>query len=173
MLSSLGGVRTITRMTDTEASKCYLSQILNIDKEINSKMNTANSMRRSLTNIGATRWKDIEVQESHTYTAEDKMAEYIDMESEVDKRIDELIKLKRKVMAEIENVDDRLHRIVLTERYINNQKWGRIAELYEYESERQVHNLHGSALQEFYECNKDEVEEYSKEVEENAKQKVK
>ena len=152
-------------MTDTEASKCYLSQILNIDKEINSKMNTAASMRRSLTTIGATQWKEIEVQESHDYTAEDKIAEYVDMEKEVDGRIEDLIKLKRKVMTEIENVEDRLHRIVLTERYINNEKWWRIAELYEYESERQVHNLHGSALQEFYECNEKEVKKYIKELE--------
>ena len=153
-------------MRSIDEVKEYLNRILNIDKEINSKLNTASSMRRSLTSVGATRWKDIEVQESSTYTAEDKMAEYIDMEEEVDKRVSELIKLKRKVMSEIENVGDRLHRIVLTERYINNQKWGRIAETYEYESERQVHNLHGSALQDFYERNVEEVKKYAKEVEE-------
>lgn len=154
-------------MISIDDVKEYLNRILNIDKEINSKLNTVHSMRRSLTTINATRWKDIEVQESNTYTAEDKMAEYMDMEREVDERVDELIKVKRKVMSEIENVNDRLHRIVLTERYINNQKWGRIAEMYEYESERQVHNLHGSALQEFYECNTEEVKKYAKEVEES------
>ena len=143
--------------------KDYLGQLLNIDKEINSKLNTANSMRQSMLSVSATRWKEIQVQESHTYTSEDKMAEYMDMEAEVDGRIDELVKLKRKVLNEIENVDDRLHRIVLTERYINSQKWGRIAEMYEYETERQVHNLHGSALQEFYECNPEVIKKFKDE----------
>lgn len=150
-------------MRDMQDVKDYLGQLLNIDKEINSKLNTANSMRQSMLSVSATRWKEIQVQESHTYTSEDKMAEYMDMEAEVDGRIDELVKLKRKVLNEIENVDDRLHRIVLTERYINSQKWGRIAEMYEYETERQVHNLHGSALQEFYECNPKVIKKFKDE----------
>lgn len=148
----------------TDAVKNYLRRVMNIDKEINSKMNTAGSMRSSLTSIGATRWKENDVQESRTKTAEDKMAEYLDMESEVDKRIDDLIKLKRKIMNEIERVDDRLHRIVLTERYINNSSWCAVAELLQYKSERQAHNLHGSALQDFYESNKKEIKEYMEQI---------
>ena len=146
-------------MADMQDVKKYLEQLLDIDLDIQSKVTTAQRMRESLTTISATRYKVDNVQESNTHTTEDKMAEYMDMEKEADKMVDDLLDLKMNVIKEINKIDDRLHVIILTERYVNNKGWKEVAAIFGKE-ERQIHRNHGSALQEFYEHNKKEVDKY-------------
>ena len=60
--------------------------------------------------------------------------------------IESSIDLKAEIKAKIDRVEDQRYRYILTERYILCRKWEDIAAFLNY-SVRQVHRLHGRALQ--------------------------
>ena len=70
---------------------------------------------------------------------------YADFAAQVDAQIDKLIDIKQEIAAVIAEVPDTTLRTLLTKRYLNFEKWEKIAVDLNY-SWRQVMRLHGQAL---------------------------
>src|SRR5690625_7581780 len=75
---------------------------------------------------------------------------FIEVAEEINDKIDNLVDLKLSVSNEIDRLDKSEHRILLRLRYINLQSFESIAVSMGYDI-RQVHRLHGNALQAFSE----------------------
>ena len=76
-----------------------------------------------------------------------KFDRLVELESLVNEKIDEQIKIKTEILEAISQIRDRRQRIVLTEYYLNMKTWEQVAVEINY-SWRQVMNIHGRALQE-------------------------
>ena len=74
-----------------------------------------------------------------------RVARYADFAAQVDAQIDKLIDIKQEIAAVITEVPDTTLRTLLTKRYLNFEKWEKIAVDLNY-SWRQVMRLHGQAL---------------------------
>ena len=110
-------------------------------------------MRKRLTSVKATQYRDIDVQGGIRKTSEDRIIEYIEYSEQINELIDKLIKLKMTAVERIENIDDGLYRTLLTERYVNNKSWEDVAGLIGY-SERRTMEHHNDALREYEKVNK-------------------
>lgn len=66
----------------------------------------------------------------------------IDLEREIDRRIDEYVDLTREIETAIDRIDDDRYRDILRFRYINGWSWERIAREMHYDR-RQITRLHG------------------------------
>lgn len=82
-------------------------------------------------------------------TAPDKaMIDKLNRLSELEKKLEELVELQLQMTEDIDLIPDRLDRVVLRYRYINNFTWERIAERMNY-SERHLKRLHIQAVKNF------------------------
>ena len=144
-------MRTINTVDDT---KEYLNKVRYIDNEIDAKEEVKERMRKRLTNIKATQYREIDVQGGERKSNEDRMIEYIECSEDINELIDKLINLKMTVVDQIEKVDDSLYRTVLIERYINNKSWEDVAKAINY-GERRTLQYHNDALRAFAKVNKE------------------
>lgn len=80
-------------------------------------------------------------------SVEEYVAKIIDLEREIDRRIDEYVGLTREIEAAIDRIDDDRYRDILRFRYVNGWGWERIAREMHYEL-RWIYRLHGRALRE-------------------------
>ena len=78
-------------------------------------------------------------------SVEEYVAKIIDLEREIDRRIDEYVDLTREIEAAIDRIPDGRYRDVLRFRYVNGWTWEKIADEMGYD-ERWVRRLHGWAL---------------------------
>ena len=78
-------------------------------------------------------------------SVEEYVVKIIDLEREIDRRIDEYVDLTREIETAIDKVGDDRYRDILRYRYINDWSWERIAQEMHYD-ERWVRRLHGWAL---------------------------
>ena len=78
-------------------------------------------------------------------SVEEYVAKIVDLEREIDRRIDEYVDLTREIEAAIDKVGDDRCRNILRYRYINGWSWEKIAREMHYD-ERWVRRLHGRAL---------------------------
>ena len=67
------------------------------------------------------------VQTSQTNSTEAKFVRYIAISEEVDRRIDELFKIRVETLRIIKRVDNALYRRILALRYVYFKPWGYIA----------------------------------------------
>lgn len=147
-------------MTDAQKVKLYLSRVRNIDKEIGAMQSALDEHNSRLTVIKASKMKEVNVQEGRGKgTVESSIVKYMNMGEEINHKIDCMIDLKKKVMDEIDRMDDRVNKTILIRRYIVSESWEEIAKVVNYEP-RHVNRLHDSALEEFYNYNKKEVDQY-------------
>lgn len=72
----------------------------------------------------------------------------VDLEREIDKRLERYARLACEIEAQIDRVDDARLRDLLRWRYLNGWAWERVAEAMHYER-RQVFRLHNRALRAF------------------------
>ena len=77
---------------------------------------------------------------------ENTILKIISLQDEINDEIDRLVDTKKEVMNVIENVEESEERLVLTLRYLNFLPWEQVAQRMGC-SERNVHNLHGRALE--------------------------
>lgn len=140
-------------MVDTDGVKEYLNKVRHIDNEIDAKEEIREQMRKRLTTVKATQYREINVQGGKRKTDEDRILEYMEYSEHINELIDELVSLKMKVVGEIENLESGLYRIILTERYINNKDWEVVAKAVGY-SPRRTMEHHNDALREFGKKNK-------------------
>lgn len=142
------------KISNADEVKEYLNKMRYIDNEIDAKEEIKQQMRKRLTSVQATQYREIDVQGGIRKTNEDRIIEYIEYSEQINELIDELVNLKMTVVEEVENIDDGLYRTILTERYINNRKWNDIADLLDYEDSRPIFRAHNDALREFIKVNK-------------------
>lgn len=127
--------------------KEYLSQIRYIDRDIQSRVEEKQALRSAI-EIKTTSYNNDKVQESGVGRFDDSYSKYIEVSEAVNKKIDELIQLKLRVSNEIDLIDKSEYRILLRMRYINLKSFEEIAVFMSYDI-RQIHRLHGNALQNF------------------------
>lgn len=130
---------------DLRETKKYLRQIKWLGGIINSKTEQLKDLRNTAYSISGNE-ADERVQTSMKL---DKIggviSKIVDLENELNKRIDEFVDLKAEVTAKIDAVPDTDCRLLLMLRYLNFKTWEEIAEEMNY-SYQWVHKIHNKAL---------------------------
>jgi len=126
-------------------AKDYLSQAWRVDRVINAKLAQVRSLRELATRATAT-WSEIPVTGSRNFQRmEDVIVKILDLESEINADILNLVDLKRDIVAAIKAVEDEDLRTLLELRYLAFQSWGEIAEDMCF-SKDHIFTLHRKAL---------------------------
>ena len=142
-------------MTDKERSKQakdYLMQISKIDRLITRLTNTVATLRSSLTSGNYELKRDVVQTSGPKNPIESTMIKIIDLEKQINDRIDELILRKTDAINKIELIPDLDQQTLLIARYVDNMKWPQIAESMNY-SLPNIYKIHGKALLTFSENN--------------------
>lgn len=128
-------------------AKEYLSQLRRKNAKINSLI--ARQRRyRDLANRRTAAYRDgPSGGQAASSMVEDNVCKIVDLEREINRRIDEYVDLTREIEGRIQSLEDERYRDVLQFRYINEWSWPRIAEEMHYCLDW-VWRLHGRALQE-------------------------
>lgn len=126
----------------------YLKQIERLDRMIQNKLSEINHLKTIATSITITP-KDVNVQIS---SDKDRMgsavAKLIDLEKETDKLIDDYIDKRKRIIEQIDSMEDTNMYHVLSEKYVNRKDLSVISVEMGY-SFKQVCRIHGNALVEF------------------------
>ena len=127
--------------------KDYLNQIRFINQEIQSRIEERNELREAVA-IKSPKITADKVQESGNLNYDDKYMKFIEASEVINEKIDEMINLKMQISNEIDRLEKPEHRLILRLRYINLKSYEEISVAMCYDI-RQIHRMHGSALQEF------------------------
>lgn len=144
-------------MCDKELSqqaKDYFAQIRKTDRLIQRLKGTVATLRSSLTSQSY-ELKPDKVQSSGAKNPlESAMIEIVDLEGQINARIDELVSMKQEAFDRIRNVPDLDQQNILIGRYIQLKNWDDVAAELSF-SPKWVLKLHGKALLEFYKGNQE------------------
>ena len=132
--------------------KEYLLQARYLDADINSRQRELDMTRNNLTSLQGQELKQDVVQSSRAGHYDDKFNLLFEIDDAITDKIDKLVRLKQDISDRIDKVDDRIHVIILRERYINMLEFHQIANKLN-QSERHVTRMHGQALIDFYDRN--------------------
>ena len=150
-------------MTDKELSqraKEYFAQIRKTDRLIQRLTDTVNTLRSGLT-------KSYELKPDKVQTSGPKdtlgetITKIISLEEDINTRIDELVEQKDDAMRRIQNVPDQDQQNILIARYVNGEKWEKIAVDLNF-SIAQIYRIHEAALLDFIKENPDILKDDSK-----------
>lgn len=126
----------------------YLKQIERLDRMIQNKLSEINQLKHIATSITIAP-KEVNVQ---TSSDKDRMgnavAKLLDLEKETDRLVDEYIDKRKRIIEQIDGIEDTNMYHVLSERYIMRKDLSVIAVEMGY-SFKQVCRIHGNALVEF------------------------
>lgn len=126
-------------------TKEWLNRGYKIDAEINALLGEQQRALLLATNAVANTEGE-KVQTSKRNTTEDKFIAYASYSELINKRIDELYKIKTEIMRAINRVKDGRLRQLLILRYIKFEKWEQIADNLNYSREWITKALHPRAL---------------------------
>lgn len=138
-------------MTSQE-KKEYLKQVTNVDRRINyliKELEKENERRGKLLNISINYERDGSTNGSHSNSTENKFINIIEIDEyieDINKEINCLYQVKRKIKQIINLVPDALQREILYRKYMLDEKPEKIWTSINY-SDRQFWRLHGKALQ--------------------------
>lgn len=125
-------------------AKEFLQQYRNADREINAKLDDIHHLRETAVKVTEVLTPD-KIQASRENRMEAIVAKIVDMEREVDEKIDQLQEIKKQVESAIVSVPEARCRDVLRLRYINGMTWEKIAVELNF-TYQWVCILHGRAL---------------------------
>lgn len=129
-------------------TKRYLEQIERLDRMIQNKLSEINQLKNIATSITIAP-KEVNVQVS---SDKDRMgnavSKLLDLEKETDQLVDDYIGKRKRIIEQIDSMEDTNMYHVLSERYIMRKELGVIAVEMGY-SFKQVCRIHGDALKEF------------------------
>ena len=125
-------------------AKEYLRQLTRKDVRINALIERQQRYRELAARRTAV-YRDAPGARRRTSSVEEYTAKIIDLEAEIDRRVDEYVDLTCEIETVIDRVEDDRYRDILRFRYINGWSWERIAREMHYDR-RQVTRLHGLAL---------------------------
>ena len=129
-------------------TKQYLNQIHRIDKMINNKLSEIYQLKNLVCSISVSADSDRVQTSSNQDPLGNAVAKIVDLENEVNDCIDEFSEKRRKIITQIDSIEDQMQYQVLFSRYIEQKTFEKIAEDNEY-SVRQILRIHGDALSEF------------------------
>ena len=131
-------------------AKEYLQQIQRNDIKINQLIKEAEDLRKSIVFISGIDYTKDRVQASpDSSTGPMKTIErWYDLERDIEKRIDQHVRLKHKIIQEIQSLKKSEYSEILYMRYVNYMSLEEIACSLKYSYYRVAH-LHGEALQAF------------------------
>lgn len=131
-------------------AKEYLRQLWNLDREIEIKYRELEELRAQ---IGIKAKPDPNENVGHSGNTSDPVSDIavriVQMEHRINRKINRLINLKRKITEQIDGMENRTYRMILTCRYVLMQTWDDVSESVGY-SVQNCYIIHGKALQEFY-----------------------
>lgn len=129
-------------------TKAYLSQIGRLDLMIKNKISELSTLREMCYGLTAMNNEE-RVQSTPNF---DKIGTAIakldELERKTDKLVDEYVDKRKKIIEQIDSMDDKVIYGILFARYIEQKTFERIAADMNY-SFRQITRLHGKALYEF------------------------
>lgn len=129
----------------SQQAKEYFSQIRKTDRLINRLDSTIVTLRSSLTSTGS-QLNPNKVQTSGPKnTLEETVAKIVDLEADINRRIDELVTMKKEAFSMISKVPDLDQQNVLVGRYIQLKKWEDLAIEFDYTTQW-LYEIHGKAL---------------------------
>ena len=128
-------------------AKEYLRQLWQLDREVNIKYQELEQLRASI-GIKAMNREDVVNSGQTSDPVAETVTRIIAMEEHINRKIDKLIDLRRKITDQIDGMESRTFRNILTCRYVLMQNWNQISETMGYDV-RHCTRLHGRALQEF------------------------
>lgn len=126
-------------------AKEYLGQAYRLDQRINSKLEQVMSLRDLTTKATATMSDMPGGGSRNVYRMQDIIGKIIDLENEINADIDQLVDLKRDIVAIIKAVENPEYQTLLELRYLCFKTWEQIAVDMGYEL-RYLHKLHHRAL---------------------------
>ena len=144
-------------VTDKELSqraKEYFAQIRKTDRLIQRLTDTVNTLRSSLTSQNYELKSDKVQTSGPKNTLEETITKIIDLEADINRRIDELVSMKQEAFTMINRIPDLDQQNILIGRYIQLKKWEDISEELNY-SMQWVFELHGKGLLAFAKANSD------------------
>jgi hypothetical protein len=129
-----------------QTAKEFMSQALYIDQRINSKIEQVMSLRElagkasaTLTGVKVSGTRDL-------HYMEDAIAKMVDLEDEINADVDDLVELKRIIVAVVRRVESPSCQTLLSLRYLCFKRWEQMAEEMNY-SVQHLHRIHGTALE--------------------------
>lgn len=151
-------------MCDKELSqraKDYFAQIRKTDRLIQRLTSTVATLRSSLTSQSY-ELKPDKVQSSGAKNPlESAMIKIVDLEGQINARIDELVSMKQEAFDRIRNVPDLDQQNILIGRYIQLKEWDDIAAELKFSTKWAI-GLHGKALLAFAKGNPEFLKEPTK-----------
>ena len=135
---------TATTMSNREKIK-YLKRYINLDREIERKLEEVSRLRSKLTRITQVLTAEPRGGGSIYGKTEGILAKIVDLENEIDADIDRLVAIRDGIKTIIEAVEDDRERLLLQYRYLDGRTFEEIAVQMHY-SWRQIHRLHSRAL---------------------------
>ena len=144
-------------VTDKELSqraKDYFAQIRKTDRLIQRLTDTVNTLRSSLTSQSYELKPDKVQTSGPKDTLGGTIVKIMSLEDNINTRIDELVQQKADAMRRIQNVPDQDQQNILIARYVNRDKWEKIAVELNF-SIAQIYRIHGAALLDFIKENSD------------------
>jgi DNA-directed RNA polymerase specialized sigma subunit len=136
--------KTAATMTNKDKIK-YLKRYINLDREIERKLEEVARLRSKLTRIMPIYSTEPKGGGSIRGKTEGIIAKIVDLEKEIDADVDRLISIRDNIKAIIEAVEDDRERLLLQYRYLDGKTFEKIAVEMNY-SWRQIHRLHSQAL---------------------------
>ena len=127
-------------------AKEYLGQAYRLDQRINSKLEQVLSLRELTTKATATMSDMPGGGSRNIYKMQDIIGKIVDLENEINADIDQLVDLKREMVAAIKSVENPECQTLLELRYLCFKTWEQIAVDMGY-STRNVYKLHDAAVE--------------------------
>ena len=131
-------------------AKEYLSQALNIDRSINSKLKQVASLHELATKATVTMSDMPGSPNRNIHKMEDAIIKIVELENEIHSDIHALVELKTEITHMIRRIENRDQQIILEQRYLCYNSWEQISVDMGY-SIQHTFRLHDKALKEIEE----------------------
>lgn len=139
-------------------AKTELMKIKRYDAQIDSMLSEVSRIRELAMKVTSTISGDVGGGFSGKDKLADAVANIVDLEREINNKVDELIDLKKSLLVDIYRLTDANHVAVLYRRYFSYETFEKISADLGY-SYRNICYIHGKALQELNEIMKGEVKD--------------
>ena len=131
-------------------TKQYLKQIERLDLMIENKLSEVYNLKAMAVSISSPSNTD-RVQSSGSYDKiSDKVAKLVDMEKEIDEMVDRYVDTRKKIISQIDSMENKNSYSILTDVYVKQIPFKQIFIKMQI-SERRMYRLYNIALKEFEE----------------------